>query len=187
MRRNPAVCAPVAEERHEEAERLRDCFEKVANWAAKCIGESRLDVQRAVLTADFSDKADAQIIKELRTLDQLSETEQVMEELRTEYPDVVPLGLAQRQMDTKRSRRPSKPRKPRPLTARQTEVVQVVGECKGNIAAAAKRLGRDRKTVDETYRAGLAKLGKIPVKHGTKTLPHDRRGQVNLSDSDNVR
>lgn len=86
-----------------------------------------------------------------------------------------------------RKRRPSKECKPQPLTSRQTEVMQIVGECKGNIAAAAKRLGRDYSTIAEIYHVGLTKLGKIPVKHGTKTLPHDRRGQVNLSDSADTR
>ena len=86
-----------------------------------------------------------------------------------------------------RRRRPSTARKPRPLTARQTEVVQVVAECRQNFAAAAKRLGRDRKTVEESYRAAMQKLGMTAVKHGTKLLPHDRRGQANLSDSDDRR
>jgi hypothetical protein len=78
-------------------------------------------------------------------------------------------------------------RKSRSLTSRQTEVVQIVGECKGNLAEAARRLGRDRKTVEETYRVALAKLGKEPVKHGERLLFRDRRGQADASDIDDER
>ena len=89
----------------------------------------------------------------------------------------------------KRTRCPTKYRKPRPLTVRQTEVVQIVGECTGNIAKAARQLGRDRKTVEETYRAGLAKLGKT-VYHSrdkTRLLPRDKRGQEAVSEDDDLR
>jgi transcriptional regulator of acetoin/glycerol metabolism len=55
----------------------------------------------------------------------------------------------------KKHNRASKPRKHRQLTPRQVEVVQVVGECKGNISQAAKRLGRDRATIEESYRAKM--------------------------------
>jgi hypothetical protein len=87
----------------------------------------------------------------------------------------------------KRIRRQSKPREPRPLTAKEVEAVQIVGECKGNIAEAARRLGKDRKTVDEAYKSGLGKLGKEPVKRGTQTLPRDRRGQTYLAADDDRR
>ena len=89
----------------------------------------------------------------------------------------------------KRARRPSKPRKPRPLTPRQAEVIQIVGECKGSIAEAAKRLGRDRKTVEEAYRAGMAKLGKTVYRSRDKTrlLPRDKRGQEAVSQEDDLR
>jgi hypothetical protein len=79
-----------------------------------------------------------------------------------------------------RRRRGTSARKPRPLTPRQTEVVQTVGECKGNIAKAAQQLGLHRKTVEEAYKAGLAKLGKVAVKSRDKTRlhPRDKRGQA---------
>ncbi len=86
-----------------------------------------------------------------------------------------------------RNRRPSKNRKPRPLTVPQTEAVVMVAECKGNIAEAAQRLGKDRKTVEEAYKAGLAKLGKQAVKHGTRTLSRDRRGQVEFAKEEDRR
>lgn len=88
---------------------------------------------------------------------------------------------------TRGKRRAAKPRKPRPLTARQAEVVQVVGECKGNVALAARRLGRDRKTIEQSYRTALTTLGKVAVKHGERLFPRDRRGQAALSDSDDKR
>jgi len=86
-----------------------------------------------------------------------------------------------------RTRRARRPRKPRPLTPRQAEVVQVVGECKGDIAAAARRLGRDRTTIAESYRTALAKLGKQAVRHGRRLFPRDRRGQVDVSADEDSR
>ncbi len=89
----------------------------------------------------------------------------------------------------KQRRRGTAPRKPRPLTARQAEVVQIVGECKGVIAVAARQLGRDRKTVAEIYKAAMAKLGKSVVRSKDKTrlLPRDKRGQEAVSDADDMR
>lgn len=84
-------------------------------------------------------------------------------------------------------RRATKPRKPIPLTPRQAEVIQIVGELKGDIAAAARKLGRDRKTVDEIYKAGMKKLGKEAVRHKTRTLARDRRGQDDIADGDDCR
>ncbi len=90
---------------------------------------------------------------------------------------------------TAKRRRAGKPRKPRPLTPRQTEVIQIVGECKGNIAAAARRFGRDRKTIEEIYRAGMTKLGKTVYhsKDKTRLLARDRRGQETVSEDDDRR
>lgn len=92
---------------------------------------------------------------------------------------------------TKKAKRKRRRRKadpiPRPLTAKQVETVQTVGECKGNIAEAARRLGKDRKTVAESYEAAMEKLGIQAVKHQTKPLPLDRRGQENLSGEDDRR
>jgi predicted DNA-binding protein (UPF0251 family) len=86
----------------------------------------------------------------------------------------------------KQRRRATKPRKPKALTSRQAEVIQIVGECKGNIAAAARRLGRNQKTVAESYKAAMAKIGKTVVRSKDKArlLPRDKRGQEIVSDSD---
>jgi DNA-binding NarL/FixJ family response regulator len=61
-------------------------------------------------------------------------------------------------------RRPSTTGKRCALTPKQVEVVQIVGECKGNIAEAARKLGRDPKTIAECFKAATKKLGKEPVK-----------------------
>jgi len=83
----------------------------------------------------------------------------------------------------RRRRRPPMNPKGRPLTAKQTEAVQIVGECKGNYAEAARRVGKDRKTVEQHYRAAMRKLGKIVLpKPKLRALPQDRRGQPNVSE-----
>ncbi len=74
-----------------------------------------------------------------------------------------------------------------PLTAKQLEAVQIVGECRGNIAEAAKRLGKARKTVEQHYKTGMEKLGASAPRHGTQRLPADRRGQENLCAADDRR
>lgn len=88
----------------------------------------------------------------------------------------------------RRKRRPPLDKDIRPLTDRQTEVVQIVGECKGNFAEAARRMCLNRKTVKEHYDTAMAKLGLAGVRNPakqlkpkTQRLPEDRRGQVNIS------
>ncbi|MEW6358495.1 MAG: hypothetical protein AB1696_19330 [Planctomycetota bacterium] len=90
-------------------------------------------------------------------------------------------GVAKDGQKKRRNRQPFT-KKTRPLTDKQTEAMQIVGECKGSIAAAAKRLGRDHKTVRQHYDAALKKMGKKAVNHLIKKqrLPTDRRGQVNV-------
>lgn len=67
-------------------------------------------------------------------------------------------------------RRPAQGRKE--LTNRQVEAVQIVGECEGDIAKAARQMGLDRKTVEQHYNAGLSKLGvtAASLKRGTKQM-----------------
>ena len=86
---------------------------------------------------------------------------------------------------TKRRRRQTD--KVRPLTERQAEVLVAVGECNGSLTAAAKRLGIDRKTVAQHYEVCLRKLGHKVVRHATRRLPTDRRGQLNISPEDDRR
>ena len=91
----------------------------------------------------------------------------------------------QRATAAKRRRRRSD--KVRPLTLRQTQVLAAVGECNGNLAAAARQLGVDRKTVAQHYEACLRKLGREAVRHATRRLPTDRRGQLNVCPEDDRR
>ncbi len=71
---------------------------------------------------------------------------------------------------------------PKRLTARQAEIVHIVGECKGDIAEAARRLSVDRKTVAESYEVAMSKLGTTASAYpSTMSLPQDRRGQVDVS------
>jgi hypothetical protein len=94
-----------------------------------------------------------------------------------------------RQFFQPKRRRKFGTQKPRPLTTRQVEVVEIVGECRGNVAEAARRLGRDRKTIEETYRAALAKLGKSVYwnRNKTRLLTRDCRGQEDVADIDDQR
>jgi len=64
-----------------------------------------------------------------------------------------------------------------PLTARQTEVLKAVRECDGNLTEAARRLGRNRSSVKESYDAALEKIQKgamktpMPKKNRPTPLP----------------
>ena len=70
------------------------------------------------------------------------------------------------------------------LTTKQLEAFWVVMDSNGNIAEAARRLGKSRKTVDEAYQRACEKLGKKEVARIKKqNIPHDRRGQSVVVDS----
>ena len=78
-------------------------------------------------------------------------------------------------------------RKPQPLTARQTEIVQVVSDHKGDIAAAAGQLGISRQAVEKHYGKAMKKLGRAAAKlprPATQRLSEDRRGQCNIGKKD---
>ncbi len=115
-------------------------------------------------------------------LENLRELQQALEKARKWLK-------TQKRPKRKRKRASDKPRKPRPLTPRQIEVAQIVGECKGNMAVAARRLGRDRSTVAEIYGAAMAKLGKEAVRSPDKTrlFVRDKRGQEAVSREDDLR
>jgi hypothetical protein len=88
-----------------------------------------------------------------------------------------------------------KPRKrrqsdPRPLTPIQAEAVQIVGECQGDIAKAARHLGKDRKTVEQNYEAGMAKLaatGSSDNKRKPGGLPTGLRDDAEVTADDDRR
>jgi hypothetical protein len=86
-----------------------------------------------------------------------------------------------------RRRRRQAPRQAHPVTWKQTEALQLVGEHKGNITAAAKQAGKSRVAMSKLYNKALCKLGeKAPKAQKVKTqrLPHDRRGQVAVEGRD---
>lgn len=99
----------------------------------------------------------------------------------------MPAGSAEQEAPTPRRKNRVKPATERPLSALQSETVQVVGECKGNYAEAAKRMGKDRKTVEECYKTAMKKLGRAIVKHKTKAMGTDRRGQADIGTDDDRR
>ena len=77
-------------------------------------------------------------------------------------------------------RRRKMPPKPRPLTAKQVEAMQLFGECKGNFTEAARRAGVVPNSFRERYIAACTKLGKRTIrtpKPKTVKLTEDRRGQ----------
>jgi predicted DNA-binding protein (UPF0251 family) len=85
-------------------------------------------------------------------------------------------------------------RKPqnRKLTALQKEAVHLFTEHKGNKAAAAKAMGKDRKTFCQHYDAAHKKLesfalGKTIAKHKGRQLSTDNRGQANVEWHDRER
>ncbi len=104
--------------------------------------------------------------------------------LRLDYaPDAQAQGAAPRA--AKRRRRPPVEKTIPALTARQTETLQIVGECKGSFAEAGRRMKRDRKTVKQHYDAALAKMKALglrtperKLKPAAGYLPENRRGQV---------
>jgi hypothetical protein len=99
----------------------------------------------------------------------------------------VPLATIPSTSTPKRTKKKRRSRQPAKLTGKQLEACQIVGECKGNISKAAKQLGKDPKTVREHYEIGMAKLGKTAIKHETKSLPSDKRGQANIANDDDHR
>jgi len=91
--------------------------------------------------------------------------------------------------------KPPKPKRKRrlsgqakPLTQRQTEALKLHGECEGNIAEVARRMRIGYSTAQQHVHAGFKKLGKsAPTKAKTTQYKTDRRGQVDLTDSDERR
>lgn len=86
----------------------------------------------------------------------------------------------------KKKRKRAKPAKvERPLTPNERKTLEVVGRHTGNIASAARELGRDPKTVRENYFRAQEKMNKTIAaisrsKSGDVPLPTDRRGQSTI-------
>jgi DNA-binding NarL/FixJ family response regulator len=85
----------------------------------------------------------------------------------------------------KRKKRASEPKG---LTECQTEAMETVAQCNGNIAQAARRLGKDPSTVKQHYRAALEKLGQSAMKRAkSQQLPTDSRGAEAVTNVDDKR
>ncbi len=86
----------------------------------------------------------------------------------------------------KSQRTSSAARRERPLTAVQNTTIQIVSKHQGNFSAAADELGKDRKTVIENWKLGMAKLersGYRPSRSvSASRLPTDRRGQEDVEE-----
>jgi DNA-binding CsgD family transcriptional regulator len=85
--------------------------------------------------------------------------------------------------------KPRRPRQPGDLTVRQVEILALVGECNGNLAAAARKLGVSRATVQQSYRRAMEITGAKDyrdrkLKSRGRALPHDARGQEIVPDDD---
>jgi hypothetical protein len=99
----------------------------------------------------------------------------------TEAPaPVAPPAVEARASKRKRRRRASA-REPAPLTPAQTEAMQLVGEHKGNVAAAARAAGKSRAAMKKLYDKATRKLGKKAIRHFTQRLPRDSRGQETIA------
>jgi predicted DNA-binding protein (UPF0251 family) len=88
----------------------------------------------------------------------------------------------------KKRRRRTPLREARPLTPKEVEALQLLGEHKGNYTAAAKVAGISRTALIKRYKKAIKKLPRsaavMKKKPTTQPLPLDHRGQVNLSDEE---
>ncbi len=98
-------------------------------------------------------------------------------------------STAKTKATTKRRRKRSGGTTTPRLTARQTEAMQLHGECEGNIAEVARRMGVVRKTAEQHVNAAFTKLGKsVPkTKARTSSLTTDKRGQTTVAEGDQKR
>jgi len=126
------------------------------------LGELRIDVEKALPL--------------VLAIDRWARAQMPAERPQTNYPVLQPARSKRR-----RKRRRQSEKKTVPLTQEQTEAVFLIGEHKGNIAAAARAAGKSRPAMDKLYKKALKKLGKGAVeKMKTQPLPLDKRGQVDV-------
>jgi hypothetical protein len=95
-----------------------------------------------------------------------------------------PLPDAAKPRTPAKKRRRKAKRKPHPLTEKQLEAAQLVGEHKGDIAAAARAAGKSRTAMRNLYHKAMRKLGRKAIQHATQALPTDKRGQINVADEE---
>lgn len=88
--------------------------------------------------------------------------------------------LACRSNKIPRTRRRAASRPPAPITQRQAEAVQMMGEHKGNHAAAARAMGISASALRKLYEKAMRKVPVHSQKALERRLPLDRRGQPNV-------
>jgi hypothetical protein len=112
----------------------------------------------------------------------LSEVDQ-RHKLALEWLDCLKHEIKAQRAGRRLVRRRRAPRQPTELTETQIEAVHLVGEHRGNIAAAANAAGKSRQAMGKLYKKAMQKLGKKAVeKVRTRPLPTDRRGQIDVAD-----
>jgi predicted DNA-binding protein (UPF0251 family) len=98
------------------------------------------------------------------------------------------LGLGRKAKKPSRRRQPT--REARPITPKEVEAVQLVGQHKGNVAAAARQAGKSRTAMKKLYDKAHRKLASVKTPKGeqmkTRRLPTDRRGQATVEDRGEV-
>jgi hypothetical protein len=84
----------------------------------------------------------------------------------------------------------------KPITGKQAAAFEMIHECGGNVAEAGRRMGLNRKTVEQHCAAAMKKLGQTydaamknlrqgaAKKHATVPLPADFRGQASVAGHD---
>ncbi len=171
---------------------VRELFKLAAPIASFCDKSER----ELIAKLPAEPKGDIEAQKEDRFLAELPNRLDELEPLREdcwhliEHLEHNPLAalLATQSTSTlksqrKRKRRRQSVKKIVPITARQLEAAQLVGEHKGNVAAAAAAVGISRTAMKKRYDKAMGKLGKKAMDMvKTQSLPTDSRGQIDVPD-----
>ena len=142
-----------------------ECRNEVVRLIGQLKAEARrtnIEVHSECLSIDFD---------EVNPDRQFQRWEQYLEDLRIQCVDL----YANKTPHVKRRRRTTK--NVRPLTPKQTEVMETVSHHAGNRTKAASELGITRQAVDKAFNAGMKKLGPRvePPKPRIQRYPHATR------------
>jgi predicted DNA-binding protein (UPF0251 family) len=84
--------------------------------------------------------------------------------------------------EPKGNRRKHRQQKPKKLTAKQLEAVEMFGKCESNYSEAARKMGISRNAFRDHINAAYWKLGqKVPTMARTQSMPTDRRGGASVA------
>jgi hypothetical protein len=163
-------------------------LDRIRRLAAKSFGGNWLEPHFGCCAESGFTKEERKTIEITYDLTDLrADSPSFVQEARRVLDKVMEVEARAKAVNRPKRRRRKADAVPRPLTAKQAEAIQIVGECKGNFSQAAARMGLDRATVRQHYNAGMGKLGRKAVKHGTQRLPSDKRGQDNVYSDDDRR